>query len=63
MDKSLCSYHRAQVHFSVKEPHYLSVGCYTVAAVRCCDTESYATGISNTSRLTHGRQVSARLLD
>ena len=27
----------------------LSVGCHTVAAACCCDTESYATGISNTS--------------
>ena len=29
----------------------------------CCDAESYATKISNTSRMTHAGQVSAELLD
>ncbi|MCO6060816.1 hypothetical protein NG726_29765, partial [Pseudomonas sp. MOB-449] len=29
----------------------------------CCDAGSYATGISNTSRVTHGGQVSAELPD
>ena len=29
-----------------------------VAAAGCCDAESYDTGISNTSRVTHGGQVS-----
>ena len=38
------------VHFPVREPHYLSVDCHTVAAVCCCDAES-PTSISNTSRM------------
>ena len=29
----------------------------------CCDAESYATGISNASRVTHGAQVSGQLPD
>ena len=51
------------VHFPVRGPHHLSVGCHTVVVVCCCDAESYATGISNTSRVTHGGQVSAELSD
>ena len=53
----------ARVHFLMQEPHHSSVGCHTVAAACCCDAESYATGISYTSRLTHGGQVSAELPD
>ena len=34
-----------------------------VAAACCCDAESYATGVSNTSRVTHGGQVSVELPD
>ena len=51
----------AQVHFLIKEPYHLSVGCDTVAAVCCCDAESYATSISDTSSVTHDGQVSAEL--
>ena len=40
-----------------------SVSCYAVAAAHCCDAESYATGISNTSRITHRGQVSVELPD
>ena len=40
------------VYFMVREPHHSSVGCRTVAAACCCDAESYATRISNTSRVT-----------
>ena len=39
----------------------LPVGCHPVAAACCCDAESSATGISNTSRGTHGGQFSAEL--
>ena len=53
----------AGVHFSVREPHDLSVGCRTVAAARCCDAESYVTGISNTSRVTHRGRISVELPD
>ena len=54
----------AWVCFLVREPHHPSVGCHTVvAACCCCDAESYATGISNTSRVTHGGQVSVKLPD
>ena len=45
----------------VREPYHLSVNCHTVAAACCCDAESYATGISNTSRVTHGGQASVEL--
>ena len=44
----------AQVHFQVRETHHLSVGCHIVVAVCCCDAESYAACISNTSRVTQG---------
>ena len=47
----------AGVHFPVREPQHL------VAAPCCHDGESYATNISNTSRFTHGGQVSAELPD
>ena len=40
-----------------------SVGCHTVVAACCCDVESYATGISNTSRVIDGGQASAELPD
>ena len=30
-----------------------------MAGAYCCDAESYATGISNTSRVTHGGQALA----
>ena len=40
-----------------------SAGCHTVAAVCGCDAESHATGISNTSRVTHGGRVSSELPD
>ena len=36
---------------------------WQVAAVCCCDSESYATGISDTDRVTHGGQVSAEIPD
>src|SRR3712207_7063969 len=39
----------AWVHFPVREPHHPSVSCHTVAAVCCCDAESYATGIDRKS--------------
>ena len=39
------------------------VSCHTVVAVSYCDAESYATVISNTSRVTHGGRVSAELPD
>ena len=59
-DKIWCS---RWVHFLVREPHHSPVTCHTVAAVCCCDAESYAPGISNTSGVTRGRQVSAELPD
>ena len=49
----------AWVHFPVRDPHHRSVRCHTVVAACCCDAESYATGFSKTSRVTHGGQVSA----
>ena len=42
---------------------HLSVGCHTVVAACCCDAESNASGISNTTRVTHGEQVSVELPD
>ena len=53
----------AQVCFLIREAHHPSVSCHTVAAVCRCDAESDATGISNTSRVTHDRQVSVELPD
>ena len=48
----------ARICFPVREPHHPSVGvCHTVAAVCCYDAESYATGLSNTSRVTLGGQI------
>src|SRR3712207_8624617 len=41
----------AQVHFPIREPHHPPVGCHIVAA-SYCDAESYATGISSTSKVT-----------
>ena len=38
-----------------------TVGCHSVVAAYCCDAESCATGISNSSRVTRGGQVSAEL--
>ena len=35
--------------------------CRTVVAASYCNAESYTTGISNTSRVTHGGQFSAEL--
>ena len=52
-----------RVHFPVREPHHLSLSCHTAAAACCCDAETYATVISNTSRVTHGGQVSVALPD
>ena len=49
--------------FLVKEPRHPSVSCHTVAAACCCDAESCDTDNSNASRVTHGGQVSAELLD
>ena len=60
MVKIWCSH---WVGFLVREPHRPSGGCHTVAAACHCDAESYATGISNTTRVTHGGQISAELLD
>ena len=40
-----------------RKTHSPSVGCHTVAAVCCCDAESNATHISNTSRVPHGGQI------
>ena len=53
----------ARVHFPVGEPQDASVSCHTVVAACCCDPESYVISISNTSRVTHGGQVSAELPD
>ena len=47
----------------VRDHAHPSVGCHTVAALCCCVAESYATGISNTSRVTPGTQVSVELSD
>ena len=52
-----------QGSFPVREPHHSSVTCHTVAAACCCAAESCATGISNTSRVTQGGQVSLELSD
>ena len=46
------------VHLPVRGPHHQSVGCHTVVAACSCDVISYDTSISNTSRVTHGGQVS-----
>ena len=40
-----------------------SVSCHAVEAECSCDADSSATKISNTSRATHGGQVSAELPD
>ena len=53
----------AWVHVPVREPHHSSVSCHTVVAACCRDAERSATRISNTSRVTHGGQVSAELPD
>ena len=57
------SHHRCQGSFLVREPHHPSVCCDTVVPTCCYDAESYALSISNTSRVTHGRQVSVELPD
>ena len=51
----------ARVHFLVREPHPLSISCHTVVTACCCDAESSATGISNTSRVPHGVSRASRL--
>ena len=43
--------------------HSPSDDCHTVQAACCCVAGSYATGTSNTSRVTHGGQVSMELPD
>ena len=53
----------ARVHFQVREPHHPSVRCLIVAAARCCDAESDATSVSNSSRVTRGGKVSVELPD
>ena len=53
----------AWVRFLVREPHSPSVCCHTMVAVCCRDAESYATGVSNRSRVSHGGQVSVELPD
>ena len=45
--KIQCSHCCGCVCFLIREQHHPSVGCHTVAALCCCDAESYATGISN----------------
>ena len=47
----------------VKEAYHPSVCCHTETAACCCDAESCATGISHTSRVTCGGQVSVELPD
>ena len=49
------------VSWSGNDTSPLSFGYHTVAAACCGDAESYATSISNTSRVTHGGQVSEEL--
>ena len=49
-----CSDHCNPGLFPARESHHPSAGCHTVVALCCCDAESYATSISNTSRVTHG---------
>ena len=61
--KIQCSHHVAQVSFPVRDPHHPPFGCQTVAVHCCYDAESYATRISNTSKVTHGGQVSVELPD
>ena len=46
----------AWVRFPVRETQHTSVGCHAAAVVCGYDAESYATGISNTSRVTRGGQ-------
>ena len=53
----------AWVRFLVREPYHPSVTCRTMVTACCCDAESYATRISNTSRVPHGGQVSVKLPD
>lgn len=51
----------APVHLWIREPHHPPVGCHTVTGVGCWHADSSATGISDTSRVAHGGQVSAEL--
>ena len=53
----------ARVPVPVREPHSPSVSCHTMVVACCYDADSYATRISNTSRVTHGGQVSMELPD
>ena len=52
----------AWVRVPLREPYHPSVSCHAVAAACCCDAESSATRISNSSRVTYGGRVSAELL-
>ena len=63
MVKKWYSHQRGLGLFLVREQLCPSVGCHPVAAACCCDAESYAMGISNSSRVTHGTQVSVELPD
>ena len=58
MVKIRCSHHLSLCLFSTLGTTPQSVSCHTVAAACCCDTESYACRISNTSRVPHGGQIS-----
>ena len=53
-----CSHHHGLGSFPTQGTIPPSVGCHTVVSACCCDAESYATGISNTSRLIHGPKSS-----
>ena len=51
------------VPFPVREPHDPPISCWLSYCGCCCDVESYATHISNTSRAIHVAQVSVELPD
>ena len=61
--KIWCSHGHSSNSFPGRRTTPLSLGCHTVAVVCFRDAESYATSISNTSRVTYGGQVSAELPD
>ena len=61
--KSQCPHHQGPGSFPGQGTTPPSTDCHTVAVVCCSDAESYATKISNISRVTHSGQVSVKLPD
>ena len=61
--KIWCSDHHGLGSFPGQGTALLTLGCHTLVVACFCDAQSYATGISNTSRVTHGGQGLAELPD